>query len=111
MQPEPKTQNPEPDAGERIYTVLRAIPAGRVATYGQIAELAGLPRAARLVGTALKKLPPGSTLPWHRVINAAGRISFPRQHPCYRRQRQLLLAEGVIFAGDKVDLRRYRWQP
>lgn len=96
---------------ERIYTVLRAIPAGCVVTYGQVAELAGLPRAARLVGSTLKKLPNDSNLPWHRVINAAGRISFPPQHPCHQKQRQLLTDEGVLFAGDKVKLKQYQWRP
>lgn len=96
---------------QRIYAVLHAIPAGKVVTYGQVAELAGLPRAARLVGATLSKLPAGSTLPWHRVINAAGRLSFPGEHPSHKRQRQLLTDEGVLFAGDKVNLRQYQWRP
>ena len=96
---------------QRIYAVLHSVPMGKVVTYGQVAELAGLPRAARLVGTTLKKLPRGSTLPWHRVINAAGKLSFPSEHPNYKRQRQLLTDEGVLFAGDKVNLRQYQWQP
>ncbi|WIO73678.1 MGMT family protein [Porticoccaceae bacterium LTM1] len=96
---------------QRIYAVLRSIPTGKVATYGQVAELAGLPRAARLVGTTLKKLPNDSTLPWHRVINAAGKISFPSEHPGHTKQRGLLLSEGVLFSGDKVNLRIYQWQP
>lgn len=96
---------------QRIYTVLRSIPLGKVVTYGQVAELAGLPRAARLVGTTLKKLPKGSTLPWHRVINSAGKLSFPSEHPNYKRQRQLLTDEGVLFCGEKVNLRQYQWRP
>ncbi|UTW46423.1 MGMT family protein [bacterium SCSIO 12696] len=96
---------------QRIYAVLHSIPSGKVVTYGQVAELAGLPRAARLVGTTLKKLPTGSTLPWHRVINSAGKISFPNEHPNYKRQRQLLLDEGVLFSGDRVKLREYQWRP
>jgi len=80
-----------------------------VTTYGKVAELAGLPRAARLVGTTLKKLAKGTTLPWHRVINASGKISFPTNHPVYKRQR--LTDEGVLFTGDKVNLTEYLWRP
>ncbi len=107
MNPESEQSNPE----SAIYAILHAIPSGRVATYGQIADLAGLPRAARLVGTTLRKLPANSNLPWHRVINASGRISFPATHPNYQRQRQLLVDEGVLFVGGRVKLSDYQWQP
>jgi methylated-DNA-protein-cysteine methyltransferase-like protein len=96
---------------QKIFAVLHMIPRGKVTTYGQVAELAGLPRAARLVGTTLKNLPNDSTLPWHRVINAAGEISFPNDHPHHQEQRKLLIEEEVVFNGNKVSLKTYLWQP
>ena len=99
------------DLRARIYRVVSSIPRGRVATYGQIASLAGAPRHARQVGYALYDLPSGSELPWHRVINARGEVS-PRSEPGWDRfQRQLLEAEGVEFRGSRVNLARYRWEP
>lgn len=97
---------------ERIYAVVRRIPRGCVATYGQVAELAGLGRHARQVGYALYALPPDSFVPWQRVINAKGRVS-PRADPGSDRvQRAMLEHEGVDFEGNgRVDLRRYRWRP
>lgn len=97
---------------ERIYAVVRRIPRGRVATYGQVAALAGLPGRARQVGYALHALPEGSRVPWHRVINAQGRAS-PRAAPGWDDvQRQLLRREGVRFdhAGS-TSLDRYQWRP
>ena len=94
---------------ERIWHVVSQIPEGRVATYGQVAELAGLPRAARKVGRTMSRLPHGSRLPWHRVINAAGRVS-PRGGGEHR-QRESLEAEGVVFIKGRVDLSRYGWSP
>lgn len=96
-------------AAERVWRVVASIPAGRVATYGQVAELAGLPGAARRVGRVLAALPTDSRLPWHRVINAAGRVSLPGTHGV--RQRRLLRAEGVYLRNQRVDLRRHRWTP
>ncbi|WP_210396585.1 MGMT family protein [Motiliproteus sediminis] len=96
---------------QQLLQTLAAVPFGRVVTYGQLAELAGLPRAARLVGSTLKKLPADTTLPWHRVINASGRISFPIDSDGYRRQRARLLDEGIEIQGNRVSLTRYRWQP
>ncbi len=94
---------------ERIWHVVSRIPEGKVATYGQVAELAGLQRRARKVGRAMSLLPQGSRLPWHRVINAAGRVS-PRGGGEHR-QRELLESEGVVFIKGRVDLARYRWSP
>ena len=96
---------------QRIYDVVRAIPAGRVATYGQGAELAGMPRHARLVGYALHALPEGTAVPWHRVVNAQGRLRCGRGVPGGElAQRFRLEAEGVEFgAGGGVPLPRYRW--
>lgn len=99
-------------AYDRIYAVVRRIPRGRVATYGQVAALAGLPGRARQVGYALHALPEGSQVPWHRVINSQGRVS-PRAAPGWDDvQRQFLEREGVGFGGgDRVSLARYQWQP
>ena len=94
-----------------IYQVLRQIPAGKVLTYGELAKLAGLGRAARLVGTTLRKLPDGSSLPWHRVINAQGKISLPTHHPSHHLQRKRLEDEGVRFMGDKIHLQTFLWRP
>src|SRR5438552_4066861 len=101
------------DSYLRIYTVVNMIPKGRVATYGQIAELAGLPRQARLVGYALNVLPKGSRIPWHRVINAQGKISLRSEgEGSDSRQARLLKSEKVKFNQHGViDLKIFRWQP
>ena len=94
-----------------VYEVVSRIPRGKVATYGQIAALAGYPGRARQVGYALAGMPEEWDLPWHRVINAQGRIS-PRKHSKWHEfQYQLLVQEGVVFENGRVDLERYRWQP
>ena len=97
---------------ERIYAVVRRIPAGMVATYGQVARLAGLGGHARQVGYALNAMPDGKDLPWHRVINAKGGIS-KRANPIYEDiQRELLEQEGIVFGDDaRVSLHCYQWQP
>lgn len=96
---------------DKIYAVVRRIPAGTVATYGQIARLAGLPGHARQVGYALHALRDGTDVPWQRVINAKGEVS-PRAEPDWALfQRQLLEEEGVLFdASGRVDLSAARWQ-
>jgi len=99
--------NPTPE--EQIWQVIASIPRGKVATYGQVADLAGLPRGARRVGRTLSRLPPGSKLPWYRVVNAAGRISL--EGPDQTRQQDRLEAEGVVFMNGRVNLRLFRWQP
>jgi methylated-DNA-protein-cysteine methyltransferase-like protein len=99
----------EATPGERIWQVVANIPAGTVATYGQVAALAGLPRRARLVGQVLAALPSGSRLPWHRVVNAQGRSSLPGA--AGERQRELLREEGVVLTQGRVRLARYRWTP
>ncbi|HUJ15793.1 MAG TPA: MGMT family protein [Thermoanaerobaculia bacterium] len=97
------------DAYQRIYAAVRRIPRGKVATYGQIAELAGLEGHARQAGYALHAAPPG--LPWHRVINSQGRISARAGSDWGELQRLLLEAEGVEFDSDGgVDLTRFRWK-
>ncbi len=92
--------------------MVAAIPAGRVSTYGDVARLAGLPGAARRVGRALRVLPADTRIPWHRVINASGRISLPEGSAGEYTQRSRLEAEGIVFSDRKtVCLQRFRWLP
>ena len=100
------------DTYARIYAVVQRVPRGRVATYGQIAALARLPRHARLVGYALNVLPPGSDVPWHRVVNAKGQVS-PRSNALGHEdlQAQLLRREGVRFVEGTIALDRFQWRP
>ena len=95
---------------ELIWRIVRKIPRGRVATYGQIAELAGLDGHARQVGYALHNLPEDSSVPWHRVINAKGEISPRSAGDSHELQRLLLEGEGVrVDARGRIDLRVFRW--
>ena len=98
------------DLRQRILAVVRGVPRGRVASYGEIAWLAGRPRAARLVGRVLSELPPGSRVPWHRVVNAKGEIARGAGRRPDHGQRQRLEAEGVCFVGARVDLPRHGWK-
>jgi methylated-DNA-protein-cysteine methyltransferase related protein len=94
-----------------IHRIVSQIPRGRVATYGQIADLAGIPGQARRVGYALSALPDGTAVPWQRVINAKGEISL-RHAGGEKLQRKLLRAEGVLAARDgKIPMNRYQWRP
>jgi len=94
-----------------IYDVVRRIPRGRVATYGQIADLAGISGQPRRVGYALSALPEDSAVPWHRVVNSKGAISTRSNRSVERLQRRLLEREGVVFGRDaKVSLERYQWK-
>lgn len=96
----------------RIYRIVRRIPHGRVATYGQVASLAGLPGHARQVGYALHALPDGEDIPWHRVVNAQGQISARSQRGDDQLQRYLLESEGVVFdRNGRLSLDRFRWRP
>ena len=95
---------------DRIFKAVRRIPRGRVSTYGAIAKVAGLPRQARLVGYALHRLPTGTGVPWHRVINASGRISLGDRGGGATTQRLRLIAEGVIVnATGRISLKQYGW--
>lgn len=102
------------DSWRRIYRVVRRIPPGRVATYGQVAWIAGLPGQARLVGYALHGVAGSSTVPWHRVINAQGRLSLRVDGPGGGAvaQRLRLEREGIVFDGrGRVALDRFGWRP
>mgnify|MGYP001814038165 FL=1 len=96
---------------ERIWATICDIPRGSVASYGQVAEIAGFPRGARRVGYALRHLPSGHEVPWHRVITASGRIAFTAGSDAFREQRRRLLAEDVPIREGRVDMQKYRWQP
>ncbi|NER82088.1 MAG: cysteine methyltransferase [Leptolyngbya sp. SIO1D8] len=91
----------------RVIDAVRGIPAGSVASYGQVADLAGIPRGARQVGYVLRTT--AADLPWHRVLTASGRIAFPEGSRQFREQARRLRAEDVIVAKGRVDMKRYRW--
>lgn len=96
---------------QRIYAVLAAIPSGAVVTYGQVAELAGMPRAARSVARTLSRLPSDTQLPWHRVINASGKISMRKESSGFDRQKKRLQKEDVVVKDGRISLKQHRWQP
>lgn len=98
-----------------VWGIVKRIPRGRVATYGHIAALLGMPRHARQVGYALAATPENMKIPWHRVVNAEGRISLRLKHwdtGSDDLQRILLEAEGVTFdASGRIEMKKFRWQP
>jgi methylated-DNA-protein-cysteine methyltransferase-like protein len=93
----------------RVHALVRRVPSGRVVTYGQVAFLLRAPRAARAVGHAMRRCPPG--VPWHRVVNGEGRLSRRANLDGLLRQRLLLEGEGVRFTRSRIDLDRYGWRP
>lgn len=95
----------------RIRETVAAIPLGKVASYGQVAELAGWPRRARYVARVLGQTPAAAQLPWHRVVRADGRIAFVKGSKAFEKQRGRLEAEGVAVLGGRISMRQYRWQP
>jgi len=95
----------------RIWDTIRDIPRGSVASYGQIAEIAGIPRGARQVGAALRSLPDDHDVPWHRVIQASGRIAFAKDTPQFEKQLKRLMTEDIAVIAGRVDMQKYRWQP
>ncbi|WP_371259593.1 MULTISPECIES: MGMT family protein [Pseudomonas] len=94
-----------------LYLTLAQVPAGKVVTYGQLAEMAGLGRAARWVGRTLSQLPDDTRLPWHRVLGAGGRISLPAGSASGDEQRARLRLEGISVLNNRVDIRRHGWRP
>ncbi|HDZ56204.1 MAG TPA: MGMT family protein [Pseudomonas xinjiangensis] len=94
---------------DAVYQVLSAIPAGRITSYGRLAQLAGLGRGARQVGRILSQLPEDTRLPWHRVVNSQGYLSLPADSASGQEQLQRLLAEGVIIRNRRVDMKRFGW--
>lgn len=99
----------------KIWRTVQLIPEGKVASYGQIADLAGLPGRARLVGKCLGYVPKegidGKPVPWFRVINSAGKISFPQGCKHFDRQKQHLQDEQVVVIGARIKLKEFQWQP
>jgi methylated-DNA-protein-cysteine methyltransferase related protein len=96
---------------ERIQATICDIPEGSVASYGQIAEIAGIARGARQVGYALRHLPTGHNVPWHRVIQASGKIAFKMGSDAFNLQSKRLMMEDVAILNGRVDMKKYRWQP
>ncbi|OZB04333.1 MAG: cysteine methyltransferase [Marinobacter sp. 34-60-7] len=111
---EPEKDNPfdsEPTKEQKIWQVVAAIPQGKVASYGQVAAMAGLGRQARFVGRALGKLPAGHNIPWYRVIRSNGEIAFPEGTETRRLQTERLRLEGVEVMKGRVKMREFQWQP
>ena len=104
-----KSHNALPPAWQEIYRTVARVPRGRVATYGTVARLAQLPGRARLVGTALKNLPSGTAVPWHRVVGAGGRLAFPEGSDAFQRQRARLKREGVHMERNRISMSHYGW--
>lgn len=109
--PASPAQHPADCRRSALYATLAQIPPGRVVSYGQLAEQAGLGRAARWVGRCLSQLPEDTALPWHRVIAAGGRLSLPAGSPAGDEQRRRLAAEGIALSGSRLDIRRHGWLP
>ncbi|MBT3900389.1 MAG: MGMT family protein [Gammaproteobacteria bacterium] len=101
------TQTKTEKAQALVWHIVFAIPKGKVATYGQIATMAGLPEQSRMVGRILSRLPKGSKIPWHRVINSQGKISNPNPS----RQQQRLEADGITLVNGRVQLTLHQWKP
>ena len=95
---------------ERIWLIVHQIPRGKVASYGQVARMADLPGYARYVGYVMKMLPSDTKLPWYRVVNSRGKISFAAGTSQYLRQKSLLETEGIVFIEGRFSMGRYQWQ-
>ncbi|MBD2858689.1 MGMT family protein [Spongiibacter sp. KMU-158] len=93
----------------RLYLALKAIPHGRLCSYGRLAELAGFPGRARWVGRTLSQLPKDTSLPWFRVVNSAGKISFPKDSPGYQRQLEKLIEEGSAEESGRLFWSLCKW--
>lgn len=99
------------ERAKKIRAMVCRIPSGCVASYGQIADLCGLGRQARLVGKVMSQLEPNSKVPWHRVIAASGKISVDPASDSFARQIQRLREEGVWVENGRIRLARFRWEP
>jgi len=95
---------------QNVWKVVAEIPTGHVLTYGEVARLSGMPRAARRVSQALRRAPRAMDLPWHRVINAQGKISFPQDSRGWQMQKDRLEREGVVFLHGRIDLQQYGYR-
>lgn len=99
------------DFFEKVYSVVRSIPEGRVSTYGAIARHLGAGRSARLVGYALGSVTDDMATPCHRVVNRNGELSGSIHFPTPTFMREMLESEGIVFDGDRVDMQRHFWDP
>lgn len=108
---DPTGQDPSQARRTALYMSLDKVPEGKVVSYGQLAEMAGLGRAARWVGRILSQLPDGTSLPWHRVVGAGGKVSLPAGTASGDEQRARLRTEGVLVQNNRVDIRRHGWRP
>lgn len=95
---------------QSVWKVVSEIPSGHVLTYGEVARLSGMPRAARRVSQALRRAPRGLNLPWHRVINSQGKISFPEDSGGWIKQKNKLEEEGVVFLKGKINLEQFGYR-
>ena len=103
-------KSPDRSWAKQVWKVVLDIPPGHVLTYGDVARLSGMPRAARRVSQAMSWAPKGMNVPWHRVINAQGKISIPADSPWHEKQKSLLQEEGVVFLKGKVDLGKFGYR-
>ena len=110
-QPAEPPQSPAEMRRTALYLTLAQVPAGCVVSYGELAHLAGLGRAARWVGRTLSQLPADTKLPWHRVLGAGGRISLPVGSASGDEQRARLRDEGITARNNRVDIQRHGWRP
>lgn len=105
------TQNENKDFFERVYSIVRQIPVGKVTTYGAIAKVTGLKSSARMVGWALNSAAPIPDIPCHRVVNRNGELTGKRFFATPNMMRELLEAEGIEFSGEAVDMKKHFWLP
>jgi len=103
--------NPPSEKVQRIWQTVAVIPKGKVASYGQIADLAGLPGRARLVGKALGLAPKEMRLPWFRVLRSNGQLAFSKESPSAQKQKGLLQQEEVVVLNNRVKIANFGWQP
>ena len=110
MKSDEQKQKTDGNWHQNVWKVVSEIPPGHVLTYGEVARLSGMPSAARRVSRAMRRAPRGVKLPWHRVINAQGMISFPENSSGWQRQKDMLEKEGVIFLNGKIDLEKFGYR-
>ncbi|MBV1910491.1 MAG: MGMT family protein [Kangiellaceae bacterium] len=95
----------------RIWKTVQVVPSGKVASYGQIADLAGLPGRARLVGKSLGLAPSSMNLPWYRILRSSGQLAFEKGTRQAEMQKGFLQEEGVVVMNNRVKLKQFGWQP
>ena len=96
---------------KRLWSTIADIPPGSVASYGQVAEIAGIPRGARQTAYALRHAPAEMNLPWFRVVQVSGKLAFEPGSAAFKRQAGLLAEDGVVLLNGRIDMKKYRWQP